>query len=152
MIEHAEASEDRVEVMLHKVRVARRDQRQNLGSGGGHIRRVIEPVLEKEKRTENEARSMPLHEEIRGQQKWDQPLQQCASPKTERGSEPGEQIVSAFMHDQVGDVDEQESAVSGERVRQERDIKDQPRHQCWAGDWLPRFENRLQWFEHARLK
>ena len=89
--------------------------RQHLGAGIGHVGRGVEPVLEEEELAENEARSLPLREEICGQQKWDQPLQQRASPKTECGSEPGEQIVAAFVDNQVGIVDEKKSAV-GEKA------------------------------------
>src|SRR5579872_1518249 len=56
----------------------------------------------------------------------------------------------AFVHNQIGAVDKQESAVRVEGVRQEEDVEDGPRHNRRAGDRLPRFvENRLQIFEHA---
>jgi hypothetical protein len=63
--------------------------------------------------------------------------------------------VSAFVHDQVGAVDEKKSAVGGKSVGHERYIKDQPRHQRWAGNGLPGLawnqvvEKRLKHFEHG---
>ena len=92
MIQDAEVGEDAEEIVFHEIGIASRNQWQYLGSGVGHIGRGIEPVLEKEKQAENEARSLALREEIYGQQKWDQPLQQRPSPETQRGSEPAEQI------------------------------------------------------------
>src|ERR1700722_4323135 len=62
------------------------------------------------------------------------------------------------MDDQVGAVDKEESAVSGESVGQEREVEDQPSDQRWTGDGLPWcgetlcFDDRLDPFEHACLR
>ena len=72
-------------------------------------------------------RDLTLAEEVRCQQKRDQPLQQRASPKAERGAEPAEQIVSAFVNYQVGVIDQQAGAMSGKGIRNKSDVEDKPR-------------------------
>jgi len=84
--------------MLHEVRISGRDQRQHLGPRVRHISRSVEPILKKEKQTENKAGDLPVGEEINCQQKRHQPLQQRASPQAKRGTKPVEKIVPALMH------------------------------------------------------
>jgi len=66
VLENSQAREDRVPVMLHVVRVARRDQRQSHGSRIRHIGRRVQPVLEEKEPTESKCGSLPLREEISG--------------------------------------------------------------------------------------
>ena len=126
VVQHAEAGEDGVEIVLDKIRIARGDQRQFHRARISHVGRGVEPVLKEEKQAEDKARGLALGEKIRGQEKWHQPLQQGASPKAERRAEPSEQVVPALMDDEVGAVDEKKSTVRGESVGEERDIKNEP--------------------------
>ena len=60
-----------------------------------------------------------LAEEICGQEQRHQPLQKGASPESERGAKPAEQKMSAFVHHQIGQIDEEKVAVLAEGVDQE---------------------------------
>src|SRR5208283_1303802 len=126
-VQNSEAREDGEEIVLDEIWIPRRYQREGLRPRVGHVGRGVEPVFEKEEQAEDKAGGLALGEEIHSQKKRDQPLQQRASPEAKRGAEPAEEIVSAFVDDQVGVVDEQESAVGGKRVGQECDVEDEPR-------------------------
>ena len=121
-----------------KVGVAGGDQGQRHGARVGHVGCGVEPVLEGEKQAEDEAGGLALSEEVHGQKKREQPLQQRASPKTKRGAEPTEQVVAALVDDEVGAVDEKKSPVRGESVGEEGDIEDDPGGQRRLRDRLPR--------------
>jgi len=106
VVEDAEAGEDGVEIVLGEIGIAGGDQGQVHGAGVGHVGGGVEPVLEKEKCAENKTRDLALAEKIYGQKKWDQPLQQRASPEAKRGAEPPKEIVPTFVDDHVSRVDE----------------------------------------------
>jgi hypothetical protein len=55
VVENAEASKDGEKVVLHKIRVAGRDQWKLLHSRVGHIRGCVKPILEEEEQTEDKA-------------------------------------------------------------------------------------------------
>ncbi len=123
--------------MFCKLGVASRNQWQFHGARIGHVGCGVEPVLEKEKQAEDKAGGLAPREEIDGEKKWDQPLEQRASPKAERGAEPSKQVVAAFVHDEVGHVDEEKSAMRGKGITEERHIEHEPRGQHQARDRLP---------------
>jgi len=113
-----------MEVVLGKLRIASRHQRQHQGARIGHVGCRVQPVLEEEKQAKDEAGDLAFGEEVHGQKKWDQPLQQRPSPQAERSPKPSEQVVTAFVYNEVRAVDEKKSAVRGEGVREESKIKD----------------------------
>jgi hypothetical protein len=90
-----------------------------------------------------------LRKKVYGQKKGDKPLQQRASPKTEGGAKPSEEIVTALMDDEICAIDKKIPSVGGERIDEEKRIKDKPGEQCCARDRLPGLVNDgLEVFEH----
>src|SRR5437764_7675552 len=112
-----------VKIVFNEIGITGCNQRQNLRSRIGHISCGVEPVFEEEKTAEHERCQLAFRKEVCGEQKRDQPLQQRASPKAERCTEPSEQIVAALVNDEIGSVNEQESAVRREGVGEESQIK-----------------------------
>lgn len=96
-----------MKIVFDEIGIPGRNQRKSLCTGVGHIRRRVQPVLEKEKQAEDEAECLTLREEIHCQEKWDQPLQQSAAPEAERRTKPSEKVVASFVNNQVGVVNEQ---------------------------------------------
>ena len=94
-----------MEIMLDEIGIAGGYQRKNHGARVGHVGCGVEPVFEEEKRAEDESGGLALREEVGGKQERNQPLQQRASPKAESGAKPSEEIVAAFMDDQICAVD-----------------------------------------------
>ena len=145
VVQKSEAGEDCVEVVLDEIGIACCYQRQDLGACVRHVGCGVEPVFKKEEQAEGKSGGLALAEKIDCQQERDEPLQQRPSPKTERGTEPSEEIVSALMDDEVGAINEEEFAMRVESVEEKCHIKNQPRRQRRMGDGLPRYvENRLQ--------
>jgi len=83
-----------VKIVFNEIGITGCNQRQNLRSRIGHISCGVEPVFEEEKTAEHERCQLAFRKEVCGEQKRDQPLQQRASPQTERLTEPSEQIVA----------------------------------------------------------
>ena len=95
-----------MKIVLDEIGISGCNQRKGLCSSVGHVRCRVEPVLEKEKKAEDEAERLTLRKEVGCQKKWDQPLQESAAPEAERGTKPSEKIVASFVNNQVGVVDE----------------------------------------------
>lgn len=113
-----------MEIVLHEVRIARRDQGQFLRPCVRHVSRRVEPILKEEEQAEYKAARLPLRVEVSSQEKRHQPLQQRASPKSERCTKPSEQVVTAFVNNQIRRIDEQESAMRSESVSEKSRIED----------------------------
>lgn len=126
-----------MEIVLYKIRISRCDQGQLLRPRVRHVSRRVEPILKEEEQAEDKSGRLPLCEEIRGQKKRHEPLQQRASPKSERGAEPSEQIVAAFVNNQIGRIDEQKSATRREGIDEKSGIENEPRNDRWARNRLP---------------
>jgi hypothetical protein len=142
--------EDRMEVVLDEIGITGGDQRQDLRARVCHVGCRVEPVFKKEEEAEHEAGDLVLAEEVRSQQQGHQPLQQGSAPESQRWTKPPEEIVAAFVNDQIGAVDEQEPASSGGCIGQKTAIEQEPRNERGTRDRLPRLvENRLQVFEHS---
>src|SRR5438270_7963266 len=141
---------DLVKIVFNEIGITGCNQRQNLRSRIGHISCGVEPIFEEEKPAEDERGHLAFGKEVCGEQKRDQPLQQRASPKAERWTEPSEQIVAALVNDEIGSVNEQESAMGRESVGEESEIEHEPSNQGRTRDRLPGLiQHGLQVVEHC---
>src|SRR5678815_1870790 len=120
--QHAQAGEDGVPVVFDVIGIAGGDERQQHGAGVGHVGGGVQPVFEEEEGAESESGGLSLAEEVCSQEQRHQPLQNGASPESERGTKPAEQKMSAFVDNQICQIDEEKRAMLAERVYQEHYI------------------------------
>ncbi len=123
----AEAGEDCKPVMFDVVPSSGADQRQHLRPRVSDVGCRIEPVFEKEEQAENESGSLPLAEEISSEGERHSPLQNGSAPQAKCRTKPSEQKMSAFMHDQVGKIYEQELPIMKQSIDEKRPIECTPR-------------------------
>lgn len=98
VLQHAQAGENCVPVVLHKIRIARGHQRKHHGARVGHVSGRVEPVFEKEKRAEDKRTELAVEREVSRKQEWHQPLQDRAAPQADGRSEPAEEQMPAFVY------------------------------------------------------
>lgn len=123
--------------MLRQIGVACRHQGQYLRACVGHIFGGIDPILEKEEKAENEPCHLAVREEIDCEKKWNEPLQQCATPEAQCGSKPAKEVMTAFVNHQVGIVNEKRRGRLAESVDQKGHVEDEPGCYGRARDWFP---------------
>src|SRR5436305_1387203 len=73
VLQYAQIGENRVPIVLGKFGIAQRDQRQFHHSRIGHVSCGVNPILEKEEKTEDESGNLPLVKEVNRQQQRHQP-------------------------------------------------------------------------------
>ena len=137
VVENPEIAEDAKEIVLGKFRVAGGDQRQHLGARVGHVGCGVEPVFEEKEQGENEAGGLAVSKEVGREEEWDEPLENSSSPELERGAEPAKKIVAAFVDDQIGQIDEEHSAVGVQGIEEESGVENEPGDECGTGDRVP---------------
>src|SRR5271168_4119746 len=126
------------------------NQRQILRACIRHVRADIQKVLEEPKTAKRRSRRLALPKEIQAAKQRNQQFTERAAQNHDRLAKPAEEKMSAFVNDQIDEIDEQKIRAVRKSVDQKKCVADQPGDSHHARHRLPLFKAVLEHLHEAK--
>src|SRR6266851_10526210 len=113
------------------------DTGQGLGAGVGHVCANVRKVFKEPKAAESKAGRFPLPEEINCAEQRHKQFGKRAAENHDGMAEPTEEEMSAFVDDQIDEIQDEKPGAVSERIEEEKYVKTKPGNPGATRDRLP---------------
>ena len=119
------------------VGVAGADEGQGCHAGVGHVSADVGEIFEEPEAAKSAADGFALPEEIDGAQEWNEKFAKGSAENHDGVAEPTEEEMTAFVNDQIDEIQEEKPGAVGEGVEKEECVEAEPGDSREAGDGFP---------------